>query len=69
MNLHPETLTELKKYWKNAKQCTWHCPFCNTQCGGIGVSFFHRNGQKIFVTGHSGPHQCLIHTTQSLEIK
>jgi hypothetical protein len=68
MNLWSE-LTELMEYLENAQQCTWKCPFCGTQCGGIGVSFFHRNNQKIFITRHSGPHQCPIHASQSLVIK
>ena len=67
MNFHPE-LVELNEYWENAQQCTWRCPICNTQCGGIGVSFFHRDGQKIFITHHSGPHQCPIHTSHPIKV-
>jgi len=68
LSYHPENLMELKECLENAEQCTWRCPYCDTQCGGIGMTLFNRNNQKILITKHSGPHQCEIHSRRSANI-
>lgn len=38
----------LNKFLKKVTRCTWKCPYCKCQCGGIN--------------GHIGGHRCKIHS-------
>lgn len=51
-----EKITAIRKYWEeHPNQCTWTCPVCGTQCGGV--------------EGHSGPHQCKYHHEKGISFK
>ena len=54
MNKRIVNLDDLLEYWKNAIQCSWTCIFCGKQCGGI--------------EGHSGNHQCDIHSNEKVSM-